>query len=221
LLKALVNKFPDDKDVKERLAESYEKMEDWDSAIATWTDLLEGQNPFEERLLDNLVAACERQGDGHREARVWKELADKHPKITHFAKAHARHRKIKLEYDKALINAAEKRDLDQMRRLLDMGADANAQGGQFGNALQTASWIRDEAIVRLLLDNGADVNAQGGHFGNALQAASQNGNETIVRLLLDKGAEINAQGGHYGNALQAASQNGNEAIVRLLRESGG
>ncbi|KAF1963967.1 ankyrin, partial [Bimuria novae-zelandiae CBS 107.79] len=44
--------------------------------------------------------------------------------------------------------------------LLDKGADVNAQGGEYGNALQAASRGGHEAIVKLLLDKGADVNAQ-------------------------------------------------------------
>jgi hypothetical protein len=48
----------------------------------------------------------------------------------------------------------------------------NAQGGEYGNALQSASWAGHEEVVQLLLDNGAEVNAQGGKYGNALQAAS-------------------------------------------------
>ena len=43
--------------------------------------------------------------------------------------------------------------------LLEKGADVNAQGGPFGNALQAASWGDHEAIVQLLLKKGADVNA--------------------------------------------------------------
>ena len=85
-----------------------------------------------------------------------------------------------------------------VRRLLSEGADANAQGGQYGNALQAASSEGHEEIVRQLLDKGADVNAQGGQYGNALQAASYRGHEDIVRQLLDKGADVNARGGIYG-----------------------
>ncbi|KAL0939594.1 uncharacterized protein CTRU02_206204 [Colletotrichum truncatum] len=103
-----------------------------------------------------------------------------------------------------------------IRTLLDNGADVNAQGGSYGNALQAASDRGYEEIVRLLLDNRADVNAQGGYYSNALLAASYGGYEEIVRLLLDKGADVNAQGGDYGNALQAASYRGHEEIVRLL-----
>ncbi|KAF2729999.1 hypothetical protein EJ04DRAFT_446072 [Polyplosphaeria fusca] len=46
--------------------------------------------------------------------------------------------------------------------LLDKGADVNAQGGRYGNALQAASYGGHEAVVKMLLDAGADVNAQGG-----------------------------------------------------------
>ncbi|KAH5034899.1 hypothetical protein HBI75_092960 [Parastagonospora nodorum] len=104
--------------------------------------------------------------------------------------------------------------------LLEKGADINAQGGRFGNALQAASFGGHEAVVRLLLDKSADVNAQGGRFGNALQAASFRGYKAMLELLLDKSADINAQGGEYGNALQVAASNGNEAVVRLLLDKG-
>jgi len=46
--------------------------------------------------------------------------------------------------------------------LLDKGADVNAQGGIYGNALQAASERRHENAVQLLLDKGAawDTTAQ-------------------------------------------------------------
>jgi len=107
-----------------------------------------------------------------------------------------------------------------VRLLLDKGADVNAQGGEYGNALQAAASNGHEGIVRLLLDEGADVNAQGGFYGNALQVAAYEGHEGIVRLLLNEGADVNAQGGVYGNALQAAASRGHEGIVRLLLDKG-
>jgi ankyrin repeat protein len=96
----------------------------------------------------------------------------------------------------------------------------NTQGGDFGNALQAASYGGHEAVVKLLLGKGAHVNAQGAHFGNALQAASYEGHKAVVKLLLDKGAHVNAQGAHFGNALQAASYEGHEAVVKLLLDKG-
>ena len=98
--------------------------------------------------------------------------------------------------------------LNISRWLLAEGANINAQGGQYGNALQASSTSSRESIVQLLLDGGAAINAQGGYLGNALQAAADGGHEKIVRLLLDQGAAINAQEGYFGNALQAASDGG-------------
>ena len=75
-----------------------------------------------------------------------------------------------------------------VKLLLDAGADVNAQGGFYGNALQAASYNGHDQTVKLLLDAGADVNVQGGSYGNALQAASYNSHEQTVKLLLDAGA---------------------------------
>ncbi|KAJ7067256.1 ankyrin repeat-containing domain protein [Mycena amicta] len=103
-----------------------------------------------------------------------------------------------------------------LQKLIGQGAEVNAQGGDYGNALQAASLKGHIEIVHLLLDQGAEVNSQGGDYGNALQAASLKGHIEIVHLLLDQGAEVNAQGGRYGNALQAASLGGHIEVVHLL-----
>ena len=55
--------------------------------------------------------------------------------------------------------------------LLKNGVDVNVQGGEYGNALQAASYNGHDTIARLLIENGADVNAQGGFYETALQAA--------------------------------------------------
>jgi ankyrin repeat protein len=107
-----------------------------------------------------------------------------------------------------------------VKTLLDRGADVNAQGGKYGNALQAASWREDEKMVQILVENGADVNAQGGRYGNALQAASLRGHEKVVQVLLDKGANVKAQGSKYGNALYAALLGGHEKVVQMLLDKG-
>ena len=107
-----------------------------------------------------------------------------------------------------------------VQTLLENGTKVNAQGGQYGNALQAASFTGYEKIVQILLEKGANVHAQGGAYGNALQAASLRGYEKIVQILLEKGADVHTQGGIYGNALQAASAKGHEKIVQILRKKG-
>ncbi|KAG7436798.1 Ankyrin repeat domain-containing protein 50 [Fusarium oxysporum f. sp. raphani] len=77
------------------------------------------------------------------------------------------------------------------RDLAIEGADVNAQGDEYGNALQAASYNGNREVIQLLLDKGADVNTQGGKYGNALQAVSSKGNRDVVQLLLDKGADVN------------------------------
>ena len=72
--------------------------------------------------------------------------------------------------------------------LIEGGADVNAQGGLYGNALQAASERGPEKVVSMLIEGGADVNAQGGLYGNALQAASIQGHEKVVEMLSEKGA---------------------------------
>ncbi|KAK4148589.1 hypothetical protein C8A00DRAFT_38833, partial [Chaetomidium leptoderma] len=101
---------------------------------------------------------------------------------------------------------------------IKVGADVNAQGGDFGNALQAASYGGHAEIVRQLLERRADVNAQGGHYSNALQAASYGGHAEIVQQLLEHRAGVNTQGGRFGNALQAASYGGHAEVVRQLLE---
>ncbi|KAJ7819608.1 ankyrin repeat-containing domain protein [Mycena olivaceomarginata] len=107
-----------------------------------------------------------------------------------------------------------------MRLLLERGADVNAQGGRYGNALQAASKGGHLDLAQLLVERGAAVNAQGGRYGNALQAALARGHLDLAQLLLECGADVNAQGGVYGNALQAASQGGHLDLAQLLLERG-
>lgn len=104
--------------------------------------------------------------------------------------------------------------------LLERGADVNAPGGMYNNALQVASFNGHKELAQLLLERGAVVNARGGSYGSALQAASLIGHKELARLLVERGADVNAQGGQYGNALQAASYQGNQELVELLLQRG-
>jgi ankyrin repeat protein len=104
--------------------------------------------------------------------------------------------------------------------LLERGADINALGGYYGNALQAASAGGNDKVVQMLLDKGADINAHGGHYGNALQAASAGGHYKVLQALLDRGADVNALGGQYGSALHAASYGCHYGVAQLLLDRG-
>ena len=72
----------------------------------------------------------------------------------------------------AFVSAVEKDECDvkAVQLLLDRGADVNAQGGLYGNALQAAlvscinnAWLQEKLfrVVELLLDHGADPTSSG------------------------------------------------------------
>uniref|UniRef100_L2FBA5 Nacht and ankyrin domain protein n=1 Tax=Colletotrichum fructicola (strain Nara gc5) TaxID=1213859 RepID=L2FBA5_COLFN len=120
----------------------------------------------------------------------------------------------------ALQAAAFNGHSDVVQLLLNKGANANVQCGEYGNALQAASYRGHLDVARLLLEEGAIINAQGGRFETALQAASKSGHLDVVGLLLHKDANVNIQGEANGNALAAASSGGHIRIVELLLNHG-
>ncbi|RFU78126.1 hypothetical protein TARUN_4117 [Trichoderma arundinaceum] len=66
--------------------------------------------------------------------------------------------------------------------------DVNAQGGEYGSALQAAAWSGQAESAKLLIKKGAHVNARGGKYRNALNAAVIMGYWNIVQILLENGA---------------------------------
>jgi ankyrin repeat protein len=82
---------------------------------------------------------------------------------------------------------------DIVQILLERGADVNAQGGFYGNALQAASAGGHLDVVQALFKAGADVNAQGGKYSTALCAATEKGYQEIVQMLLSNGAQVGSR----------------------------
>ncbi|KAJ4858637.1 ankyrin repeats (3 copies) domain-containing protein [Trichoderma breve] len=66
--------------------------------------------------------------------------------------------------------------------------DVNAQGGEYGSALQAAAWSGQAESIKLLIEKGAHVNVRGGKYGSALNAAIIMGYWNIVKILLENGA---------------------------------
>ncbi|KAL7948261.1 ankyrin repeat-containing domain protein [Trichoderma barbatum] len=129
----------------------------------------------------------------------------------------------------------------RMKRLLDLGADANAQNAKLETALYQAcehhmatSPSACAQVVQLLIHYGADVNIVGGEYGTVLQACAYEANihfaelflrngadGELIQILLDQGADINARGGLYETALQAVCCSGTGTReVRMLLQLG-
>jgi ankyrin repeat protein len=110
-----------------------------------------------------------------------------------------------------LINAAKNGDLENVKVLLENGADVHAEND---DALLWASSNGHVEVVKLLLENGADPHAKN---DAALRWASEYGRVEIVKLLLENGANPHAEN---DEALRGASSNGHTEVVQLLLENG-
>ncbi|KAF5989890.1 hypothetical protein FBULB1_515 [Fusarium bulbicola] len=111
--------------------------------------------------------------------------------------------------------------------LLRLGADPNAQGGEYGNALQSACYQTDyqSGVVDLLLVKGAKINQKGGRYGTALHAAcaTRSPDLGLASMLLSRGAGVHIHGGEYGSVLQAVTSvhaQKTALIVQKLLDSG-
>src|SRR5262249_3941184 len=79
-----------------------------------------------------------------------------------------------------LMQAVLYGSLDDVRLLLDRGADVNAKNDAGATALHWA--VHDAAKTRLLIDKGADVNAKSDHGRTPLMAAAgQAGAAPVVK----------------------------------------
>jgi ankyrin repeat protein len=109
----------------------------------------------------------------------------------------------------------------RIERLLQKGADPNAQNDAGANALMWAA--TDLSKTRVLLRHRADVNARSNDMHTPLIiAARKPGNAAVVRLLLDNGANPNPNAHPVTeySPLTEAALSGDPAIVELLLSKG-
>lgn len=122
--------------------------------------------------------------------------------------------------DNALYHATDAQQESTIRFLLEeCGANPNALGEEYGNALTASAYDGTVSILQLLIQHGADLNAPEGY---PLQTAAANGHTEMVKVLLSRGANPNgfSKGFADGTPLQAASVAGNVDIARLLLDRG-
>jgi len=93
--------------------------------------------------------------------------------------------------DRQLVATLQDEDLDEARRLIEVGADVNTFVDGDGTPLVIAAGSGELALVELLIAHGANVNQAAPGDGNPLIAASANGHLEIVQLLIERGADVN------------------------------
>jgi ankyrin repeat protein len=118
-----------------------------------------------------------------------------------------------------LIYAARLGHVDQVKALIDAGADVKIKRKNGGSALNSAA---NTEIVDLLIRAGADVHATNGNDGTALDTAARNNNTEIVEKLLSMGARVNGQTSRGAlTPLHMAAQYNSADATRLLSSRGG
>jgi ankyrin repeat protein len=118
---------------------------------------------------------------------------------------------------KIMSSTVQSGDIEFARRLLDRGADVNAQGAFRWSPLYLAAWEGRLDFAQLLLEHGAAINALTNGDETPLHKASAMGHVDLVRLLLEHGADPNLSDKYGRTPFDLAS--GRE-IVELLSEYG-
>ena len=111
-------------------------------------------------------------------------------------------------------------EYENVKRLLQAGADANATTAGGERALLIAAKEGREDLVTLLAGFLADLNARDAQEKTVLHWASQEGHPAAVQALLEAGADMEAKSQNGETSLHRASENGRLAVVQTLLEHG-
>ncbi len=118
-----------------------------------------------------------------------------------------------------VADAARAGDREQVRLLLQQGADVNGAHGDGMSGLHWAAERGDRAMADMLIYAGANVNAvtRIGRY-TPVHVASAAGRGPVIELLLNEGADVAATTTTSGvTALHLAAASGNtEAVIALL-----
>jgi uncharacterized protein len=117
----------------------------------------------------------------------------------------------------ALMAAALNGSAEQMKMLIDHGANVNYQSSDGTTALWLAvpNWDK----TKLLLDKGADPNHKIHGYGVLVKLAAMPGTLDVIRLLIDKGADLK-KSSPDNYVLYNAASSGDTSLVGFLIRSG-
>jgi uncharacterized protein len=118
-----------------------------------------------------------------------------------------------------LFEAAALGDLDEVRRLLDGGADVDRKSPDGFTALGLASFFNRPEIAVALIQSGADVMVRSDNPMQVapIDSAAAAGAMEVVEVLLAAGADPNSrQSGGYTPLMSAANQGNLRLVQRLL-----
>lgn len=119
-----------------------------------------------------------------------------------------------------LMIAALEMNREEVKRLVEQGANIEERDDTGGTPLMWAVQGGDIEIVNFLLDNGADVGAVGGRNATALMIAVIAGKEDIGVRLLEAGATFGGELSYQQDYLEYTAAHGQAHMVRALLQYG-
>jgi hypothetical protein len=116
-----------------------------------------------------------------------------------------------------IIHAAKKGNSEIVRKLINAGAQVNAQDGMGKTVLMHAAQCNHVQTVEVLLNANADVNACDKEGKTPLMVTSS---KEIAKALLDRGADVNAKDNQDQTALFYAITIKSKELVELFLAAG-
>jgi ankyrin repeat protein len=135
---------------------------------------------------------------------------------SHFMSQHV----IRLLINNLVYYTTLEEQIEDLKTLLALGADANFVSDDGWTPLATASYNGTLSAVELLVKNNAEITASGMCGCTPLNAAAKNGHIKVVKRLLEKGADISGSASDGWTPLSEASSNGHLEVVELLLSQG-
>ena len=119
-----------------------------------------------------------------------------------------------------LSRAVKTNNIEEVKRLVEIGADVDMQDKQSHTLLHWAVYMNAKEITQLLLAAGAIVNQQDNNGETPLHFAAGRNSYKTIQLLLDAGADVNQQNKSGNTPLHWAAKKNRYEIVQLLLASG-
>ena len=119
-----------------------------------------------------------------------------------------------------LYSAVWRGQAEQVRTLVNGGANVNVRASDNDPLLHEAVWRGHTDVVRILVDAGADANARDSDGDPILHEAVWRVHTDVVRILVEAGADVNARDSDGDPILHEAIWRGRKDVVRILVEAG-
>ncbi len=118
--------------------------------------------------------------------------------------------------------AAQHKNPEFVRLLLDAGAYINAIGEHGTNALMQTTALQEDNIMvqKLLIDRGCDINYQDNEKRTCIWLAAANGLYSFAELLVNAGADLNCKSTDGTSPLKNAQRYMHYDIEKLLINNG-